>query len=137
MTEQDRTNPEPTTEALFALLWNDLVDVLGSSATATLVRRAAKHGARKEQSLQQLVIQRPAFEYEYVVPSEWKADAQGRDALSVLVRSLCPLLEELTGGIVIRRLSTNPELVRARLVCDHDDDGDGDDDDDDDARTDS
>jgi hypothetical protein len=113
VTEQDRTNPEPTTEALFALLWNDLVDVLGSSAAATLVRRAVKHGARKEQSLQQLIIQRPAFEYEYVVPSEWKADAQGRDALHVLVRALCPLLEELTGGIMIHRLGAIPELARA------------------------
>ena len=118
MTEPDRTDPEPTAEALFALLWNGLVDVLGSSATATLVRRAAKHGARKDQRLQQLVIQRPTFEYEYIVPQEWKVDAQGRDALLVLVRALCPLLEELTGGIVIHRLSAIPELVRARLIAD-------------------
>ena len=121
MTQQDPADREPTTEALFALLWNDLVDVLGSSATATLVRRAAKHGAREAQSLQQLVIQRPAFDYEYVVPSEWRSSAQGRDALVALVRSLRPLLEELTGGIVIHRLGAIPELARARLITDDDD----------------
>ncbi|HEU0034099.1 MAG TPA: hypothetical protein VFQ53_25905 [Kofleriaceae bacterium] len=115
MANEDPT-PEPTTAALFALMWNDLVDVLGSSATATLVRRAAKHAARVHPRLQQLVIQRPAFEYEYVVPSEWLDDLQGRDALIVLVQTLRPLLEELTGPIVIRRLSAIPELARTGVL---------------------
>lgn len=112
MTEHERNQPKPTTEALFALIWNDLVDVLGSSATATLVRRAAKHAARRHPGLERLVIQRPAFEYEYVVPREWSHDGGGRDALVVLVRTLRPLLEELTGTIVIHRLSENPEVAR-------------------------
>lgn len=113
-----RFDDPPTTAALFALLWNDLVDVLGSSATATLLRRAAKHGASRQPALQQLVIHRPAFEYEYVVPEAWKDEQQGLDELLVLVKTLVPLLEQLTGVIVIQRLYSIPELARARLVDD-------------------
>ncbi len=114
----DRIEIEPTSAALFALLWNDLADVLGSSATATLLRRAAKHGASKQPALQHLVIHRPEFEYEYILPVEWTSGAQGRDALTTLCKTLVPLLQELTGPIVIQRLRSIPELVRARLVED-------------------
>lgn len=114
--EQDPTTREPTTADLFAVLWDELVDVLGSSATATLVRRAVKRGAGSQPKLAQLVIHRPAFEYEYVVPEEWTNDAKGRDALTVLVQTLVPILEELTGPIVIQRLRSKPELTRAQIV---------------------
>ena len=55
--------PEATTaSALFGLVWNELVDVLGSSATATLLRRAAKHGAVQRPELMKLTIHKPLFE---------------------------------------------------------------------------
>jgi hypothetical protein len=114
----EQTKDEPTTAELFALLWDELVDVLGSSATATLLRRAAKHGIRRHPNLDQLVIHRPAFEYEYVVPKQWTNGPDGRDALAVLVQTLVPILEELTGPIVIQRLRSRPELARAQLVED-------------------
>lgn len=113
MTQQDA---QPSAAALFAILWDDLSDVLGSSATATLLRRALKHGAGQRPKLKQLVIHRPAFEYEYVVPNDWHDDEVGRDELVVLVRMLIPLLRELTGVIVVQRLRSIPELVRAGLV---------------------
>jgi hypothetical protein len=101
-------------------LWNDLVDVLGSSATATLVRRAAKHAVKREPGLDRLVIHRPTFEYDYVMPEAWSDGAKGRGELVVLCRTLVPLLHELTGVIVVHRLRAIPEL--APLV----DDGEGD-----------
>jgi hypothetical protein len=114
--DQDPSSREPTTADLFALLWDELVDVLGSSATATLLRRAVKRGVRAQPKLAQLVIHRPAFEYEYVVPEDWTDDAKGRDALAALVQTLVPILEELTGPIVVARLRARPELAHAQIV---------------------
>lgn len=111
MAEDQRNEPEPTTADLFALLWAELVDVLGSSATATLLRRAAKHGTKIEPGLDGLVIHRPAFEYEYIVPPNWTADGNGRGGLAVLCRTLVPLLQELTGPVVVHRLRSIPELA--------------------------
>ena len=110
--------PEATTaSALFGLVWNELVDVLGSSATATLLRRAAKHGAVQRPELMKLTIHKPLFEYEYVVPEEWTSE-RGRESLQVLIAELVPLLRELTGVVVIHRLQSVPELARAQLVRD-------------------
>lgn len=105
----DDASDEPSTAELFHLLWNDLVDVLGSSATATLLRRAAKHGVKRQPGLTNLVIHRPAFEYEYVVPETWSDN--GREELVVLCQTLVPLLEELTGRIVVQRLRSIPQLA--------------------------
>lgn len=117
MTDSEISQDKLTPEALFALLWDELVDVLGSSATATLLRRAAKRGAADRPDLMKLVIHKPLFEYEYVVPEEWTAGA-GRESLQLLVDKLVPLLRELTGGIVIQRLRSVPELASAHLVGD-------------------
>lgn len=110
------TASEPTTADLFALVWDDLADVLGSSATASLLRRAAKHAGTREPALSALVIQRAAFEYEYTVPAAWREHRGSCDELALLVQALLPLLEQLTGSIVIRRLQAIPALVRAGLI---------------------
>jgi hypothetical protein len=107
----DPTHQPPTTADLFALLWNDLVDVLGSSATATLLRRAAKHGVKQAPGLGRLVIHRRVFEYEYVLPMEWTNAGSGRAELDALCKTLIPLLHQLTGVIVIHRLRSIPELA--------------------------
>jgi hypothetical protein len=103
-------DPPPTTAAAsFQLLWENLSDLIGTSATATLVRRAAKHAAASDPSLGALVIKKPAFDYEYIVPQHWSDD--GADELRLLIHSLQPLLVELTGLIVIQRLRSVPELA--------------------------
>lgn len=111
-----KNNDEPSTATLFALLWDALTDLMGSSATATLVRRAAKHGAAKQPGLRVLVIHRPSFEYEYVVPDVWSDN--GRDDLRELTRHLVPLLTELTGSIAVKRLQSVQLLVAAGLFDD-------------------
>ena len=114
MDEQERRD-SITSERLFALVWDDMVDLLGSSATATLLRRAAKHAASGHPKLRELVIHKPTFDYEYTVPPAWKNN--GRDTLALLLRALVPLLRELTGPIVIQRLCSIPEIAQSRLLA--------------------
>jgi hypothetical protein len=114
LTEQPSN--DPTTASLFAILWNALTDLMGSSATATLIRRAAKHAARKRPGVGVLVIHRPLFEYEYILPEVWLDDRKAHDELSELVNALLPLLAELTGGIALGRLQSIPVLLRSGLV---------------------
>lgn len=114
----EQSSKDQTTASLFAALWNALTDLMGSSATAILVRRAVKHAASKQPQLGVLVIHRPVFEYEYVVPEQWRDVNHGRAELSELVRALVPLLTQLTGGIALQRLRSVPELVHAGLLSD-------------------
>jgi hypothetical protein len=89
----------------FAVLWDALADVLGTAATATLLRRAMK-GAAGRAALQGLSIERDGFSYAYAVPESWHATHGGKplEALMAVIDELRPLLVELTGPIVIRRL---------------------------------
>jgi hypothetical protein len=52
------------------------------------------------------------FEYRYVVPRSWtESQAQGaRFALDALMTELRPLLVELTGHVVLRKLHGIPQL---------------------------
>ena len=101
-----------TAATSFQLLWDSLCDLIGTSATATLIRRAAKHA-----SVNALVITKPAFEYEYVVPQHWSDN--GSEELKALVHTLQPLLVELTGPIVVQRLRSVPALALLLREDDH------------------
>lgn len=114
MTENE--SDEPTTATLFGAVWDTLTDLMGTSATATLVRRAVKRGASKQPQLGVLTIHRPVFEYEYVIPERWKDDGNGRAELDELMRNLVPLLTELTGQIAVQRLQNVTSLVRAGVL---------------------
>ncbi len=100
-----------TAAQTFALLWSALHDVMGSAATATLLRRAAKHAETRAPDLGRFEVQRVRFEYRYVVPPSW-ADQSGdaHASLDALMRELRPLLVELTGAVVLQRLHVIPEL---------------------------
>jgi hypothetical protein len=96
---------------LFALLWHALADVLGTAAAATLLRRATLRPAMTFPELSALEITRAALEYQYRVPDAWnRAAPEPPAALSALVRELWTLLVELTGPVVVTRLSQVPEL---------------------------
>jgi hypothetical protein len=103
--------------ALFALLWNALADLLGTAATATLLRRAAKRAVAHEPALAELVIARESLEYRYTLPPTWKDGVGGLEGpLRSLVGELLPLLVELTGPIAVRHLAQIPELRERGLV---------------------
>ena len=99
--------------AVIELLWETLSDLMGSAATATLLRRAAKRATRQAPALAGFEIVRDVLEYHYRLPDSWK-EAQGPElvnAMCELTRELRPLLVELTGAVVLRRLDTIPELA--------------------------
>jgi hypothetical protein len=96
--------------ALFRMLWEALVDLLGTSATATIVSRAARRAMLLNPELAELAFARVDREYSYVVPRSFDR-AEGRHvALCALLGQLRPLLVELTGQVALRRLERVPEL---------------------------
>jgi hypothetical protein len=94
-----------TAAALFDALWQTLADVIGPTASATLLQRSLKRAALTRPEVAGIVISRDGFTYTYTVPSFWSEDRD--DAVAALrhvVRELWPLLIELTGSVVVRRL---------------------------------
>jgi hypothetical protein len=114
--EDDKQAPECIPARLFALLWETLDDVIGSAATATVMRRAVKRASTGTLPLEGLAIVRERFEYRYAVPESWNVQSsEGLTSLRGLTRQLHPLLVELTGLVVVHRLRSVPELVRCGL----------------------
>lgn len=102
---------EPSSAALFALLWEGLADLLGSAAAATLLRRSARRAAPFDPELAELTIVRENLQYRYTLPSAWSNESGAAPhALRRLAAELRPLLVELTGSLVIRHLAQIPEL---------------------------
>jgi hypothetical protein len=97
---------ELTASALFELLWDGLTDILGTAATATLLRRALKQAATQKPVLNDIRIERQDLMYCYTLPDAWyqARDEQTMEVLRELGHTLVPLLIELTGPVVIRRL---------------------------------
>ena len=92
---------------LFEVLWHAVADMLGTAATAALMRRAVQSACSGgEGGLEGLLIHREDLAYTYQVPASWRngGDPCGQQALRALSRELQPLLRELTGPVVLRRL---------------------------------
>ena len=96
----------PSAAELFDLLWGSLADMLGTAATATLLRRAIKQAASQTSWSEPVVVIRSGVDYEYRLPETWKQPGNEKavGALSVLAAELRVLLVELTGPVVVRRL---------------------------------
>ncbi|MFW5878495.1 MAG: hypothetical protein ACOCVR_01620 [Myxococcota bacterium] len=108
-------NEPETTVGLFDLVWTTLVDILGTAATAALLRRAVSKAVSNRpdlHELRELKVIRDGHGYEVSLPESWKdSGEQSREAFRYLVREeLCPLLFELTGPVVVRKLQRVPEL---------------------------
>jgi hypothetical protein len=93
---------------LFELLWESLADVLGTAATATLLRRAIKQAASHTSwsEPEPVIVARKGPDYEYRLPETWKqpANEEAFGALRLVAAELRVLLVELTGPVVVRRL---------------------------------
>jgi hypothetical protein len=104
-------HPELSGAGLFTLLWESLADILGTAATAALLRRAARRAVPRSPELAELAIARDNLEYRYTLPPAWNDREEGTlRALRVLVDELRPLLVEMTGQVVVRHLERIPEL---------------------------
>ena len=104
---------------LFQRLWDEVVDLAGTAATAALLRRALKRASAKQPELGAVVLRREGLEYAWVLPAAWH-DPERSDAVEHLRRlvreELHPLFRELTGSVIARRLAQAPELVEAGLA---------------------
>jgi hypothetical protein len=91
---------------LFDLLWESLADVLGTAATAILLRRAIKQARSKISRSEEVIVARDGLDYKYRLPETWKQPGNGEalGALRVLAAELRVLLVELTGPVVLQRL---------------------------------
>jgi len=92
---------------LFDLLWESVADVLGTAATATLLRRAIKRAASQTAWREPITVARNGLDYEYRLPETWKqpGNEEAMGALRVVAAELRVLLVELTGPVVVRRLA--------------------------------
>ena len=95
---------------IFALLWATLVDLLGSSAAAAVLGRAARRAARGVPGLTGFTIVRVDREYSYLLPSGFGRGGEQDPQLEALLLELRPLLQELTGNVALRRLGAISEL---------------------------
>ena len=119
MTETRPENGSHTCTAseLFEMLWSTLADMIGSTATAALMQRAVKRASEQKVDLNGLAIVREQFGYRYTLPESWTTrEERPVAALRHLVRELLPILEDLTGPIITRRLRQVPLLVRCAVV---------------------
>ena len=103
-----RSDQDVTSAAeLFDLLWESLADVVGTAATATLLRRAIKRAASQTPWPEPITVARNGLDYEYRLPETWKqpGNEEGIGALRVVAAELRVLLVDLTGPVVVRRLA--------------------------------
>jgi hypothetical protein len=114
----DGASDAPCTAAnLFDIMWETIADVIGTAATAALVRRSAKRLCDRNRELASVTITREGFDYRYSLPDAWRlAEGQAVAALRALARELSPLLVELTGPVIIRRLDAVGDLKRCQVL---------------------
>jgi hypothetical protein len=104
--------------ALFGILWEALADLLGSAATATLLRRAARRGAMRNPELLELAVERQGLAWVYTCPPAWTgASPNHMDGLRALIGELRPILVEMTGPVVVQHLEQIHELRERGLLA--------------------
>jgi len=99
---------------VFDVLWESLADVVGTAATATLLRRAIKRAASQTSWPEPVTVARNGLDYEYRLPETWNQPGNGEaiGALRAVAAELRVLLVELTGPVVVRRLSRLAPLLK-------------------------
>lgn len=117
MTEGGNRGDRPTTSDVFTGLRECLVDVVGTAATATFLRRAARRASVLRPELATIAITKGELDYEYALPASWMTTRDGLPALAVLSGELQLLLHALTGDVLVRRLRAVPLLFEAGLFA--------------------
>jgi hypothetical protein len=109
---------ELSVSGLFTILWDALADLLGTAATATLLKRAARRAQARSPELAELAIQRQGLTYSYTCPPGWSGMSGGTPpVLRELIGELRPLLIEMTGQLVIQSLERILELRELVLLA--------------------
>jgi len=103
--------------ALFKLIWDSVADVLGNTATATLLLRAARRATLRSPELGEFTVLSTDVGYTYALPRTLVGKVEHTPvALRELVSELRPLLLELTGQVVVRRLEQIPGLQKRGVL---------------------
>jgi ATP phosphoribosyltransferase len=105
----------PTATTLFILLWRTLSNLVGTPATATLLRRSLKRVEAQHPRLAGVNIARAEHDYVFTLPPEWSEPSDtSLEELRVLYTALCALSQQLTGSVILRRLEALSELAILR-----------------------
>jgi hypothetical protein len=115
-TSKVHAGASPTPAALFTLLWDALVDLLGTASTAALLRRATHRASRVSPELAEVQVVREGLDYRYALPSAWYVRSAADRALRRLVAELLPVLAELTGPVAERHLAQVRALREGGIV---------------------
>jgi hypothetical protein len=108
------SHPAPT--ELFERVWRLLSEVIGTAATASVLRRSIRCAQVRGANLDGLEVVRDGFNHRYSLPSSWSHGGDTpMDALRVLADELSSILYALTGPVLVRRLASDAELRRARI----------------------
>src|SRR5512146_169071 len=97
---------------LFGWLWGRLSALLGTPATAALMRRAVSAAAQSHPDLRGIVINRERLTYTSRLSDQLCADdvETSVPTYQALVREVLRLTGELTGGVMVRGLIKSEEL---------------------------
>ncbi len=108
----DAARAELSGAGLFKDLWESLADVLGTAATATLLRRAARRAVPRSPELAELAIAKANLEYRYTLPSVGTAQLSGY-GISFAADNVIQLKYVEVEG----RLERGISVLKARGVC--------------------
>jgi hypothetical protein len=94
-----------------------MANILGTGATATLLRRAIRKVAERRPDLKGLTIRKEALKYAFTIPDSWnEPQTTEMDALRDVTQALRPMLAELTGRVVLRQLEKLELLKEHRIM---------------------
>jgi hypothetical protein len=94
-----------------------MANILGTGATATLLRRAIRKVAERRPDLKGLTIRKEALKYAFTIPDSWnEPQTTAMDALRDVTQALRPMLAELTGRVVLRQLEKLELLKEHRIM---------------------
>ncbi|MBA3464326.1 MAG: hypothetical protein H0T46_30520 [Deltaproteobacteria bacterium] len=91
------------------------MDVIGTAAAATFLRRAIRKAAQRRPELEAIEITKNRLDYDYLLPDDWKHGRTNLAALAELSCDLEELLLDLTGTVMVRRLRSIALLTDAGL----------------------
>ena len=109
-----------TAARLLDIIWANLVDMLGTAAAATVLKRAIKRACVRLPELEGVVVAREGWEYRCSPPEAWheRHPSETPAFIALVQDDLFPILRELTGPIVLQRLERVPELDVLKLLGD-------------------
>ena len=91
--------------------WHTVAESLGTTATAALMRRAAKRATVQTPSLTNFRVEGAGYTYRFTSPAVWEsAEPSAAEEVRALLGELCALLSDLTGDVVTSRLVSDPAV---------------------------